>query len=236
LLAALPQDIFGRLKPHLELHELPLGKLLYDVGETIGYVYFPTTAIISLAYVLASGASADMAVIGREGAAGMALFMGGDVALTRVLVQHTGHALRIRAGILEEEVHKNQRAFTAFMRVVQAIIMQIAHTAVCNRHHALEQQLCRLLLLVLDRTCGNELTMTQELLANMLGVRREGVTESAQKLQAAGVMRYMRGHITVLDRTGLETRACECYSAVKQAYDRLIPATAPGDAARAAPR
>jgi CRP-like cAMP-binding protein len=218
----LPDDAFERWAPHLEFVDLPSGKVLYEFGGPLTHAHFPITAILSLAYVMKDGASAQMAVVGHDGAVGLALFMGGDFALTQAVTQSAGTAFRLKASFIQDEFRQNPRALTVLMRFAQALIMQIAHTAICNRHHSVDQQLCRLLLNILDRAHSNEIMLTQELLANMLGVRREGVTECAQKLQALGAMRYMRGHITVLDRGALEARACECYAAVKKVYDRLL--------------
>ena len=202
---------------------MPLGKVLYESGATMSHVYFPTTAIVSLLYVMENGASAEIAIVGHEGILGISLFMGGNSTPSRAVVQSAGQAFRLRAAYLEEEFNKAGSVLHLLLRYTQALITQMAQTAVCNRYHSLDQQLCRWLLLSLDRLRGDELVMTQELIANTLGVRREGVTESAVKLQHAGLIRYARGHITVLDRAGLEKRTCECYAVVKKEYERLLP-------------
>ncbi|MED5618319.1 Crp/Fnr family transcriptional regulator [Ideonella sp. BN130291] len=225
LLQALPRDAWERLSPHLEPVELPLGAVLYESGVQLNHVYFPTTAIVSLLYMLADGASAEIAVVGFEGVVGISLFMGGGSTPSRAVVQSKGEALRLGAHVLKQEFELAGPTMHLLLRYTQALITQMAQTAVCNRHHSLEQQLCRWLLLSLDRLPGNELVMTQELIANMLGVRREGVTEAAGHLQDAGIISYRRGHITVLDRPALETHVCECYSVVKRETDRLLPAT-----------
>jgi len=211
--------------PHLESVELPLAQVLYESGATLSHVYFPTTAIISLLYVLENGASAEIAVVGNEGVVGISLFMGGKSTTSRAVVQSAGQGLRLKAEILENEFYQAGPVLHLLLRYTQALSTQMAQTAVCNRHHSLDQQLCRWLLLSLDRLRGDELVMTQELIANMLGVRREGVTESALKLQRAGLIRYTRGRISVLDRPGLERRTCECYAVVKKEYARLLPPT-----------
>jgi len=223
LLAALAPDERARIFPHLQLVDMPLGKVLYESGDTLRHVYFPTDCIVSLIYVLADGASAELAVVGNEGLVGIALFMGGETTPNRALVQRTGHAYRLSGQRIKEEFHRHGTLQRLFLRYTQALITQMAQTAVCNRHHSVDQQLCRWLLLSLDRVSGNKLTMTQELIADMLGVRREGVTEAAGKLQKLGVIHYSRGHITVLDRTMLEQLSCECYAVVKQETDRLLP-------------
>jgi CRP-like cAMP-binding protein len=223
LLAALPDAERQRWLPQLEFVEMPLGQVLYESGGTLTHVYFATTAIVSLLYVMQSGASAEIAVVGNEGIVGISLFMGGDSTSSRAVVQSAGHGFRLKAQIMKEEFNRAGPVLHLLLRYTQALITQMAQTAVCNRHHSLDQQLCRWLLLSLDRLQGNELAMTQELIANMLGVRREGVTEAALKLQQAGLIRYARGHILVLDRDGLETRSCECYAVVKKEYDRLLP-------------
>jgi CRP-like cAMP-binding protein len=225
LLAALPAPEFQRWRPHLERVSLPLGQVLYESGATLEHVYFPTTAIVSLLYVMKNGNSAEIAVVGREGMVGVALFMGGESTPSRAVVQSAGEGFRLRAQDMKDEFNRSGPVLHLLLRYTQALITQMAQTAVCNRHHSLDQQLCRWLLLSLDRLSGNELVMTQELIANMLGVRREGVTEGALKLQKAGLIRYVRGRITVLDRPGLERATCECYAVVKQEYDRLLPAT-----------
>jgi CRP-like cAMP-binding protein len=197
--------------------------VLYESGGTLSHVYFPTTAIVSLLYVMENGASAEIAVVGNEGIVGISLFMGGDSTSSRAVVQSAGTGFRLKAQTLMNEFDRAGPVLHLLLRYTQALITQMAQTAVCNRHHSLDQQLCRWLLLSLDRLQGNELVMTQELIANMLGVRREGVTEGALKLQQVGLIRYARGHITVLDRDGLEKRTCECYAVVKSEYDRLLP-------------
>ncbi len=224
LLAALPPAESGRWLPHLEAMPLVLGQVLYESGATLEHVYFPTTAIVSLLYVMEDGASAEIAVVGREGVVGVSLFMGGESTPSRAVVQSAGRAFRLRAQLMKDEFNRAGPVLHLLLRYTQALITQMAQTAVCNRHHSLDQQLCRWLLLSLDRLDGNELVMTQELIANMLGVRREGVTEGALKLQNTGLIRYARGHITVLDRVGLERATCECYAVVKKEYDRLLPA------------
>jgi CRP-like cAMP-binding protein len=230
LLAALPAEEWARWERLLEPVDLPLGKVLYESGTTMSHVYFPTTAIVSLLYVMKDGASAEIAVVGNDGLVGIALFMGGGSTPSRAQVQSAGEGYRIRAAAVEEEFDRSSAVLHLLLRYTQALITQMAQTAVCNRHHSVDQQLCRWLLLSLDRLAGPELVMTQELIANMLGVRREGVTEAALKLQAAGLIRYMRGRITVLDRSGLERRTCECYGVVKKVYDRLLPAAPPATA------
>jgi len=227
LVAALAPADLARWLPQLEAVTMPLGHVLYEPGATLSHVYFPTTAIVSLLYVMENGASAEIAVVGKEGLLGISLFMGGDSTPSRAVVQSAGEGFRMAAQDIKKEF-KRTAVLHLLLRYTQALITQMSQTAVCNRHHALDQQLCRWLLLSLDRLQGNELVMTQELIANMLGVRREGVTEGALKLQAAGLIKYSRGHITVLDRRGLEQRTCECYEVVKREYDRLLPARAPG--------
>jgi CRP-like cAMP-binding protein len=223
LLAALPDAESLRWLPQLEPVEMPLGQVLYESGGTLSHVYFPTTAIVSLLYVMENGASAEIAVVGNEGIVGISLFMGGDSTSSRAVVQSAGLGLRLKAQIMKDDFNRAGPVLHLLLRYTQALITQMAQTAVCNRHHSLDQQLCRWLLLSLDRLQGNELLMTQELIANMLGVRREGVTEGALKLQQAGLIRYARGHISVLDRDGLEKRSCECYAVVRKEYDRLLP-------------
>ena len=223
LLAALPEAESQRWLPQLERVEMPLGQVLYESGGTLSHVYFPTTAIVSLLYVMENGASAEIAVVGNEGIVGISLFMGGDSTSSRAVVQSAGLGLRLKAQVMKDDFNRAGPVLHLLLRYTQALITQMAQTAVCNRHHSLDQQLCRWLLLSLDRLQGNELVMTQELIANMLGVRREGVTEGALKLQQAGLIRYARGHISVLDRDGLEKRSCECYGVVKKEYDRLLP-------------
>lgn len=229
LLDALPQEEYEQLCTDLEPVPLPLGKVLYESGEGLSHVYFPTDAIVSLLYVMENGASAEIAVVGNEGIVGIALFMGGETMPNRAVVQSAGHAYRLKGPVL-------QRAFARagerdagslqplLLRYTMALLTQMAQTAVCNRHHTIDQQLCRWLLLSLDRLPSDELDMTQELIANMLGVRREGVTEAAGRLQSAGLIRYSRGHIKVLDRPGLEARVCECYEVVRREFQRLLPA------------
>jgi CRP-like cAMP-binding protein len=223
LLAALPDAERQRWLPQLEHVEMPLGRVLYESGGTLSHVYFPTTSIVSLLYVMENGASAEIAVVGNEGIVGISLFMGGESTSSRAVVQSAGLGFRLNAQTMKDEFDRAGNVLHLLLRYTQALITQMAQTAVCNRHHSLDQQLCRWLLLSLDRLQGNELVMTQELIANMLGVRREGVTEGALKLQQAGLIRYARGHISVLDRPGLEKRSCECYSVVKREYDRLLP-------------
>jgi CRP-like cAMP-binding protein len=226
LLAALPPADWERWEPQLERVDLPLGKVLYESGSTMSHVYFPTTAIVSLLYVLEDGASAEIAVVGNEGLVGISIFMGGQSTPSRAVVQSSGTCFRMRSASLKRQFESSAAVLHLLLRYTQALITQMAQTAVCNRHHSLDQQLCRWLLLSLDRLDGMDLVMTQELIANMLGVRREGVTEAAQKLQAAGLIRYARGRIHVLDRAGLEQRTCECYAVVKKEYDRLLPVVA----------
>jgi CRP-like cAMP-binding protein len=223
LFAALPDAEAQRWLPQLERVEMPLGQVLYESGGTLSHVYFPTTAIVSLLYVMENGASAEIAVVGNEGIVGISLFMGGDSTSSRAVVQSAGLGYRLKAQIMKDDFNRAGPVLHLLLRYTQALITQMAQTAVCNRHHSLDQQLCRWLLLSLDRLQGNELVMTQELIANMLGVRREGVTEGALKLQQAGLIRYARGRISVLDRDGLEKRSCECYAVVKKEYDRLLP-------------
>jgi CRP-like cAMP-binding protein len=225
LLAYLPAAEQQRWFPKLERVDMPLGQVMYEAGVTLKYVYFPTTAIVSLLGVMESGASAEIAVVGNEGVVGVSLFMGGDSTSSRGVVQSAGTGYRLAAQLMKNEFNKAGPVLHLLLRYTQALITQMSQTAVCNRHHSLDQQLCRWLLLTLDRLAGNEIVMTQELIANMLGVRREGVTEGALKLQKAGLIRYVRGHITVLDRKALERRSCECYAVVKKEYDRLLPAT-----------
>jgi CRP-like cAMP-binding protein len=202
---------------------MPLGEVLYESGVAMSHVYFPTTAIVSLLYVMEDGASAEIAVVGNEGIVGVSLFMGGETTPSRSVVQSAGQGFRMRGQLLKEEFNRSGPVLHLLLRYTQALITQMSQTAVCNRHHSLDQQLCRWLLLSLDRLQEPELAMTQELIANMLGVRREGVTEAAANLQKAGLIQYRRGHITVLDRAGLERRTCECYAVVKKEYDRLLP-------------
>ena len=223
LLAALPAEEYRRVLGHLELVSMPLGWAVYEADGPQGYVYFPTTSIVSLLYVMQNGASAEIAVTGNDGLVGIALFMGGESTPSRAVVQSAGYGYRLNASALKTEFVLGGPLQHLALRYTQALITQMAQTAVCNRHHELEQQLCRWLLLSLDRLPSNTLDMTQELIANMLGVRREGVTEAAGKLQDAGLIKYVRGHITVLDRAQLEARVCECYAVVKREMDRLLP-------------
>jgi CRP-like cAMP-binding protein len=222
LLNALPATDFERLVPDLEPVQLPLGSAIYESGKEQEYVYFPSTSIVSLLYVMEDGSSAEIAVVGNEGVVGIALFMGGETTPSRAVVQSAGYAYRLKASLVKREFERGGQLQYLLLRYTQSLITQMAQTAVCNRHHAVEQQLCRWLLLSLDRLSSNELTMTQELIANMLGVRREGVTEAAGRLQAAGLIRYTRGKITVLDRPQLEARVCECYAVVRRETDRLF--------------
>ena len=222
LLTALPAAEFDRLAPELELVPMPLGEVLYESGQQLQHVYFPTTSIVSLLYVMEDGASAEIAIVGNEGILGISLFMGGETTPSRAVVQSAGHGYRLKAHLLKQEFQRAGPVMELLLRYTQALITQMAQTAVCNRHHSIEQQLCRWLLLSLDRLSTFELTMTQELIANMLGVRREGVTEAAGKLQRAGIIRYSRGRITVLDRERLEQDVCECYAVVKKEFDRLL--------------
>ena len=223
LINALPDEDYRRLAPHLEHVQLKLGTVLYEPGMKMRYVYFPTTAIVSLLYVLESGSSAEIAIVGNEGLLGVSLFMGGESTPSRAVVQSAGFGYRLRATHLKDEFDRFGTFMHLLLRYTQALITQMAQTAVCNRHHNVDQQLCRWLLLSLDRLASNELRMTQELIANMLGVRREGVTEAAGKLHRLGLIDYKRGRITVLDRMGVEARACECYAVVKKEFDRLLP-------------
>ncbi len=223
LLAALPANEHERLSAHLEPVQLLLGEVIYESGGELRHVYFPTTAIVSLLYLMENGASAEIAVVGNDGIVGIALFMGGESMPNRAVVQSAGHAYRLDGQMLKEEFRRGGALQRLLLRYTQALLTQMAQTAVCNRHHSVDQQLCRWLLLSLDRLPTSELCMTQELIANMLGVRREGVTEAAGKLQKAGLIQYSRGHITVLDRPALEQQACECYQVVKKESDRLLP-------------
>jgi len=223
LLAALPHAEWQRWLPQLEPVGLTLGQVLYESGSTLSHVYFPTTALVSLLYVMENGASAEIAVVGNEGMVGISLFMGGESTPSRAVVQSSGQGFRLKAQAIREESSRAGPVLHLLLRYTQALITQMTQTAACNRHHSVDQQLCRWLLLSLDRLQGSHLVMTQELIANMLGVRREGVTEAAGKLQNVGLIRYARGRITVLDRPGLEQRSCECYAVVKKEYDRLLP-------------
>lgn len=223
LLSALPEAEWQRWLPMLEVVDMPLGQVLYESGGTMQHVYFPTTSIVSMLYVTESGASAELAVVGNEGIVGISLFMGGGSTPSRAVVQSAGTGYRLEALVMKKEFDRAGAVLHLLLRYTQALITQMAQTAVCNRHHTLDQQLCRWLLISMDRLQGNELVMTQELIANMLGVRREGVTEGALKLQKLGLISYARGRITVLDRLGLEKRSCECYAVVRKEYDRLLP-------------
>ena len=223
LLAALLDAEFDRLAPHLELIPMLLGDVLYESGGKLQYVYFPTTSIVSLHYLLENGGSSEIAGVGNEGVLGISLFMGGETTPSSAVVQTGGYGYRLKSHILMEEFNRAGPVLRLLLRYTQALITHMSQTAVCNRHHSVEQQLCRWLLLTLDRLPSNELTMTQELIANMLGVRRVGVTEAALKVQEAGLISYARGRIKVLDRIGLERRSCECYQVVKDEYDRLLP-------------
>jgi CRP-like cAMP-binding protein len=225
LLAAFTPDERERIFPHLQLVALSLGKALYESGDALRHVYFPVDTIVSLLYVLESGASAEIAVVGNEGLIGIALFMGGETTPSRAIVQSAGHAYRLAGQRLKDEFHRSGGVQLQLLRYTQALITQMTQTAVCNRHHSVDQQLCRWLLLSLDRLASNELVMTQELIANMLGVRREGVTEAAGRLQKLGIIKYSRGKITVLDRPRLEELSCECYAAVKRESDRIADLT-----------
>ena len=225
LLAALPNPEWQRWRSFLEKVEMPLGQVLYESGGTLTHVYFPTTSIVSLLYVMENGASAEIAVVGKEGLVGISLFMGGESTPSRAVVQSAGQGFRLKAQLMKDEFNRAGPVLHLMLRYTQALITQMAQTAACNRHHTVDQQLCRWLLLSLDRLRVNELAMTQELISNMLGVRREGVTEAANKLQQAGLISYVRGCITVLDRPGLERRTCECDAVVKREYDRLLPET-----------
>ncbi len=231
LLAALPATEICRLLPHLEHVKLSLGEVLYEAGGKLKYAYFPSDCIISMLYVLENGASAEIAVVGNEGVLGISLFMGGDTTSSRAVVQSSGFAYRIKSNLLLEEFNRAGPLLRLLLRYTQALISQMTQTAVCNRHHGIDQQLCRWLLLSIDRLSSDSLTMTQELIANMLGVRREGVTEAAGKLQRKGLITYSRGHINVIDRPGLEKVVCECYAVVKAEYDRLIEDIPRGDPA-----
>ncbi len=223
ILDALPTIERERLFPHLKLVPMPLGSVLYESGDQLHHIYFPTDCIVSLLYVMKDGASAEIAVVGNEGAIGVALFMGGETTPSRAIVQSAGFAHRLTRERLKEEFNRHGQMLHILLRYTQSLITQMAQTAVCNRHHSVDQQLCRWLLLSLDRLSGDHLKMTQELISNMLGVRREGVTQAAGKLQELGVIRYRRGHITVLDRPKLEQLCCECYAVVKKETDRLLP-------------
>jgi CRP-like cAMP-binding protein len=227
ILDALPQPERERLFPHLKLVTLPLGKVLYESGDTLRHIYFPIDSIVSLLYVLKNGESAEIAVVGNDGAIGVALFMGGETTTNRAIVQSAGSAYQLTGARLKEEFQRHGETLHILLRYTQALLTQMAQTAVCNRHHTVDQQLCRWLLLSLDRLSSDELVMTQELIAGMLGVRREGVTEAAGKLQKLGAIKYSRGHINVLDRPRLEQLSCECYAVVKKETDRLLPLRPP---------
>jgi CRP-like cAMP-binding protein len=222
LLAALPAEELERLSPHLGLVPMRLGEILYEPGGQMQHAYFPTTSIVSLHYVMESGASAETAGVGNEGVVGISLFMGGDTTPSSAVVQTAGHAYRLAGRLLKQEFNRAGPMQHLLLRYTQALITQMIQTAACNRHHSIEQQLCRWLLLTLDRLPSQELIMTQELVASMLGVRREGITQAAGNLQQAGLIRYRRGHIAVLERSGLEARACECYAVVKKELGRLL--------------
>ncbi len=224
LLACLPAEDWLRWQNAIEIVDLPLGHVLYEPGGKMEHMVFPTTAIVSMLYVMENGASAEIAVVGHEGLVGISIFMGGESTPSRAVVQSAGKGFQLEADFVKDEFNRSHPVMHLLLRFTQALITQMAQTAVCNRHHSIDKQLCRWLLLSLDRLDGSELVMTQELIANMLGVRREGVTESALQLQNAGLIRYSRGRITVLDRKALQARTCECYAVVKQEYDRLLPA------------
>jgi CRP-like cAMP-binding protein len=223
LFAALSENACMRLMPYLELVQLPVGNVLYESGMPMRHGYFPTTAIVSLLYVMEDGRSSEIAIIGNDGVVGISLFTGGETTPHRAVVQSAGYAYRLNSSVVKEEFRRDGPTQRLLLRYLQALLTQMAQTAVCNRHHSLDQQLCRRLLSILDRSPSNELVMTQELIAGMLGVRREGVTEAAGKLQKAGLIAYNRGHITVLDRASVETRACECYAVLRNESDRLLP-------------
>jgi len=222
LLAALPTETFARIAPYLELIALPLGDVLYESGDQLQHVYFLTSAIVSLNYLMENGSSAEIAGVGNEGVLGVSILMGGNTTTSRASVHTAGHGYRLKRQVMMTEFNRGGPTMALLLRYTQALMTQISQTAVCNRHHSVEQQLCRWLLLTLDRLPTNELIMTQELIAGMLGVRREGITEAAGNLQRAGFISYRRGHITVIDRSGLETRSCECYGVVKNEFDRLL--------------
>jgi CRP-like cAMP-binding protein len=232
LINALPNAVFERLRPHLELTPMSLGEVLYESGDSLCYAYFPTTSIVSLLYELENGSSAEIAVVGNEGMVGVALLTGGGTMPHRAVVRGAGDSYRLKGSLLKNEFNRDGVVHRLLLHYIQALLTQISQTAVCNRHHSIDQQLCRCLLLSLDRLPSNELVMTQELIANMLGVRREGITEAAGKLQEAGLIHYSRGHITIQHREGLEERVCECYKVVKQEFDRLLPFDCPLNQAR----
>lgn len=223
LLSILPSEENKRLYSQLELVEMPLGQVIYESGEKLHYAYFPTTSIVSLLYVMENGASAEIAVVGNDGIVGLSVLMGGGSMPNRAVVQSAGYGYRIRSAIIQNEFNRNGPVLRLLLRYTQALITQMSQTAVCNRHHSIDQQLCRWLLLSIDRLPANKLEMTQELIGNMLGVRREGVTKAAGKLHKAGLINYKRGHIEVLDRTGLEKRVCECYQVVRSEVKRIFP-------------
>jgi CRP-like cAMP-binding protein len=223
LLSVLPEAVRQRWADQLELVEMPLGKVLYESSAKMDYVYFPEDCIVSLLFVLFDGSSTEIAVVGHEGLVGISIFMGGDTTPNRAVVQSAGRSFRVPSNFLKDEFHRSVEVMHLFLRFTQALVTQVTQTAVCNRHHTLDQQLCRWLLLSMDRLAMPELVMTQELIANMLGVRREGVTVAAGKLQSVGIISYSRGHIKVIDRPALEARSCECYALVKNEYDRLLP-------------
>jgi CRP-like cAMP-binding protein len=223
LLSVLPEAVRERWSDQLELVEMPLGKVLYESSTKMDYVYFPEDCIVSLLFVLFDGSSTEIAVVGHEGLVGISIFMGGDTTPNRAVVQSAGRSFRVPSNFLKDEFHRSVEVMHLFLRFTQALVTQMTQTAVCNRHHTLDQQLCRWLLLSMDRLAMPELVMTQELIANMLGVRREGVTVAAGKLQSVGIISYSRGHIKVIDRPALEARSCECYALVKNEYDRLLP-------------
>lgn len=223
LFHSIPSDEWERIHPHLEEVEMPLGQVLYEPGTKMSHVYFPTTSIVSLLYALENGSSAEIAIVGNEGIVGISIFMGGESTSSRAVVQSAGKGYRLKSKIIFDEFNRSGPVMHLLLRYTQALITQMSQTAVCNRHHSLDQQFCRWLLLSLDRLSSNKLNMTQELIANMLGVRREGVTEAALKVQKAGLIEYARGKITILDRAGLEHRTCECYQVVKTEYERLLP-------------
>ena len=222
ILAAFPLAEYDRLSQYLELVEMPLAEVLCESGDRLRHVYFPTTSIVSLQYILENGSTAEIAVVGNEGLVGISLFMGGNTTLSRAVIRSAGHGYRLPAALLQDEFNRAGPVLQVLLRYTQALITQMTQTAVCNRHHSVEQQLCRALLLSLDRVSTSSLTMTQELIAGMLGVRREGVSEAASTLQKTGLIRYHRGHIDVLDRAGLERAVCECYGVVKAEFDRLM--------------
>jgi len=223
LFRSIPPIEWEKLLPHIEAVDLPLGKVLYEPGSKMSHVYFPSSAIVSLLYALENGSSAEIAIVGNEGIVGISIFMGGESTSSRAVVQSAGQGYRIKSNMFLEEFNRAGPVMHLLLRYTQALITQMSQTAVCNRHHTLDQQFCRWLLLSLDRLTSNHLVMTQELIANMLGVRREGVTKAALKVQKAGLIQYSRGRITILDRLGLEKRTCECYQVVKTEYDRLLP-------------